>query len=94
MEMGTTEVNDNTRLGRFELTEDGQVTFATYRRDGTGVAIRHVETPPARRGKGSASRLMDGIVAYARAEGFKIEPLCPYAVAWFRRHPDARDVLA
>jgi predicted GNAT family acetyltransferase len=32
----------------------------------------------------------DGELAY----GAKLHPTCGYAVAWFRRHPDARDVLA
>jgi hypothetical protein len=36
---------------------------------------------------------MEGIAALARAQGFKIVPTCPYAVAWFRRHPEASDVL-
>ncbi len=37
---------------------------------------------------------MEGIVARARAEAFKITPTCSYAFAWFRRHKDAADVLA
>jgi len=78
---------------RFELEEQGLTAFATYRRAANVFTIPHVEVPPALRGKGTADRLMAGIVALARARGDKIKPLCPYAVAWFRRHPDARDVL-
>jgi len=37
---------------------------------------------------------MAGIAAHARAEGFKIVPSCPYASAWFARHPDEADLLA
>ena len=48
----------------------------------------------ALRGKGTAGRLMEGIAALARAQGYKIVPTCPYAVAWFKRHPEAKDVLA
>lgn len=92
-DMGTMNVTDNTQLGRFELAENGQITFANYRREGARLAIRHVEAPPARRGKGSANRLMAGIVAHARTNGLTIIPICSYAVAWFRRHPDTADVL-
>jgi len=79
---------------RFELTEEGQTAFATYRRTGEVFTIPHVEAPQALRGKGTAGRLMEGIAALARAQGFKIAPTCPYAVAWFRRHKEAGDVLA
>ncbi|MEI9992883.1 MAG: GNAT family N-acetyltransferase [Rhizomicrobium sp.] len=86
-------VIDNRDRSRFELVEDGETAFANYRRSGLHVVIPHVEAPPALRGKGTAGRLMEGIVAKARAEGFKIVPTCSYAYAWFRRHRDAADVL-
>ncbi len=86
-------VTDNRASGRFELAEDGQTAFAVYHRSGLHVVIPHVEAPPALRGKGTAGRLMEGIVALARAEGFRITPTCSYAFAWFRRHKDAADVL-
>ena len=92
--MGMSEITDNPKRSRFELIEDGQTAFATYRRYGALVVIPHVEAPPALRGKGTAGRLMEGLVAHARAHGLKIEPVCSYAAIWFRRHPDARDVLS
>lgn len=88
------EVTDNTQQSRFELDLSGQVTFANYRRDGDTLVIRHVEAPPALRGKGAADRLMQGIAELARAQGLKILPRCSYAVAWMRRHGAYRDLLA
>ncbi len=87
-------VTDNRDLQRFELLENGETAFANYRRSGLHVIIPHVEAPPALRGTGAASRLMDGVVERARAEGFRITPTCSYAFAWFRRHKDAQDVLS
>jgi len=87
-------VIDNTALSRFELVEQGQTAFANYRHHDGIIVIPHVESPPALRGKGTADRLMRGIIEKARTDGFKIEPWCSYAVAWFRRHPDTKDVLA
>jgi len=86
-------VKDNRDFHRFELEENGETAFATYHRTGLHIVIPHVEAPPALRGKGTAGRLMEGIVARARAEGFRITPTCSYAFAWFRRHKDAADVL-
>jgi hypothetical protein len=87
------DVVDAAARSRFELTENGMTAFATYRRTGNRVTIPHVEAPVPLRGKGTASRLMEGIAALARANGFKIVPSCPYAAAWFRRYPQNADVL-
>lgn len=87
-------MQDNTAEQRFELTENGLKAWAEYRiRDGIYV-IPHVEADPPLRGTGAAGRLLAAIVAQARTRGFRLEPRCSYARAWFRRHPDAADVLA
>jgi len=84
---------DNRDRQRFELIENGRLVFADYRiRDGQCV-LPHVEADPALRGTGAAGRLMQAIVAHARAENLTLVPRCPYAALWFRRHPEAADVL-
>jgi uncharacterized protein len=85
---------DNQDAQRFELTENGFLAWAEYRiRDGKYI-IPHVEAEPPLRGTGAADRLMTAIVAHARANTLTIEPRCSYARSWFKRHPDAGDVLA
>jgi predicted GNAT family acetyltransferase len=86
-------VTDNQAQSRFELTEQGQTAFAIYRRYPGRLVLPHVEAPPALRGKGTASRLMEGVVAIARADSLKVVPLCSYAAAWLENHPEARDLL-
>jgi predicted GNAT family acetyltransferase len=84
---------DHTEALRFEWQEAGHVAFADYfQRDGVWV-LPHVEAPPTLRGTGAAGRLMEAVVAHARAQGLKLRPVCSYAVAWFARHPDAQDVV-
>lgn len=53
-----------------------------------------MQAAPALRGTGAAGRLMQGVMAIARAEGLKVVPLCGYASAWIRRHKEHRDLLA
>ncbi len=86
-------VADNVARSRFELVEDGLTAFANYRRHGGMLVIPHVEAPPALRGKGTADRLMHGVVALLRERGEKAIPTCSYAATWFRRHRNAADVL-
>lgn len=58
------------------------------------VSADHTFTPPAARGRGIASALVERLVADARAQGFKIRPACPYVAAWIARHPEDIDVRA
>jgi len=90
--MDQASVRDNRELQRFELPVEGQVAFANYRRQPGRLVITHVETPPALRGAGHASRLMQGVAEMARAEQVKVLPLCSYARAWMQRHPEYRDL--
>lgn len=85
---------DNTDESRFELHVDGHLAVADYFREGGVMTLPHVEADLPLRGTGAASRLMEQVAAAARAEGLKIRPVCSYAVAWMRRHPEASDLLA
>jgi hypothetical protein len=83
---------DNEALHRFEAVENDLTVFANYRMHDGRYVLTHVEADPALRGTGAAARLMQGIVDHARARNLKLIPRCSYAVAWFRRHPESRDV--
>jgi len=84
---------DNDDRHRFEAEENGKLVFANYRAQDGRFLLTHVEADPALRGTGSAARLMEAIVAHARANHLKLVPRCSYAVAWFQRHPEAKDVM-
>ena len=88
------QVVDNAARSRFELEEQGLVAFADYRRRGDHLVIPHVEAPPALRGTGAAGRLMSGMLEQVRERGLKVVPVCPYAVAFIRRHPEHQDLVA
>ena len=79
---------------RFERLAGGEVVFTNFRHAGGRLLIAHVEAPMPLRGRGEAARLMQEIADHARTTGQAVTPLCGYAVAWFRRHPDYADLLA
>lgn len=84
---------DNAGRNRFELVENGLTVFAEYRHHDNRYILTHIEADPALRGTGAAARLMEQIVALAREQKLQIVPRCGYAIVWFKRHPDAADVL-
>ena len=87
------ELRDDKTAGRFEMDEQGQTVFATYRRVGDRLLIDHVEAPSALRGSGAAGRMMEALAAQAREENRRITPLCGYAAAWLARRPEHRDLI-
>lgn len=54
--------------------------------------ISHTEVSDALRGKGAGKDLVQAAVDYARANGMKIMPLCPFANAVFHRTPAYHDI--
>jgi uncharacterized protein len=60
--------------------------------DGT-IDFHHTWVDPPIRNQGTAAELVRTGVAWARSEGRKVEPTCPYVRDWFRRHPEERDLL-
>jgi hypothetical protein len=94
-----TQFRDVPAEHRFEegfIDPDGElrVVFADYAVQGENRAILHVEADPALRGSGAAGKFMQSLADHARSEELKLTPRCSYAVAWFKRHPDYKDVLA
>jgi predicted GNAT family acetyltransferase len=56
--------------------------------------IEHTLVPRAFEGRGIAGKLVEALIADARAGHFRIDPRCSYVAAQFRRHPDWADLLA
>ncbi len=80
--------------GRYVYRADGAEAEMTFSRAGERlVIIDHTGVPGAFRGQGIAAALVARAVADFRAKGLKVMPLCSFAAAQFRRHPDWADVL-
>ena len=88
------EVRDNVARNRFELEAEGMIAFATYRKADGVITFLHTETPMALRGRGIASRLIHGALDIARAEGLKVQALCPFVSDYIARHGEFADLVA
>jgi predicted GNAT family acetyltransferase len=86
-------VRHDAGAGRFEADVEGGVAHADYRlRDGV-MHIVYTEVPPVARGRGIAAAVVAAALDYARAQGLKVQPMCSYARAYMRRHPESADLL-
>jgi uncharacterized protein len=81
--------------GRYVIRQDADEAELTYSiTSPTLVIADHTSVPDSFRGSGAGAALVARIVADARAEGFKIMPLCPFVNAQRRRHPEWADAFA
>jgi uncharacterized protein len=80
--------------GRFQVAVEGQLCVADYRANDGVMAITHTEVAPALEGRGIGGALVQAALDHARAAGWKVRPLCSYARAYMRRHPETAALLA
>lgn len=82
------DVQHQPEAERFVVVVDGVEAELAYRREGNTLAITHTGVPEAIGGRGIASDLVRAAFEFARGEGLRVRPLCSYAMAWIRRHPE------
>ena len=84
------------RKGAFFIDEDGEwVAEMTYTKTGGNtIVIDHTEVDEKFRGENIGRDLVAAAVAYARENGLKIKPICPYTKKVIDSTPEFQDVLA
>jgi predicted GNAT family acetyltransferase len=87
-------IRDNTTLSRFELDDGAAMAVLNYTLAGDVITLAHTETPVQARGRGTASRLVQGVLETARARGLKVVPRCSFVRAYLAKHPEFRDLVA
>jgi uncharacterized protein len=81
--------------GRYLYRADAAEAEMTYSKAGAALLIiDHTSVPDTFRGQGVGAALVLRAVEDARAAAKKVLPLCPFAAAQFRRHPEWADVLS
>ena len=80
--------------GRYEMAVNGETAFVSYRRADGVVDLLHAEVPSHLEGRGHGARLVQGTLDLARSQGDKVRPYCSFVVAYIRRHPEYRDLVA
>lgn len=69
---------------RFICDTGNGVAEMTYQLKGSVVDFDHTYVPGTARGRGIAALLVDAGVAWARAQGFSLQPSCTYVRTYLR----------
>ena len=86
-------LTNNPERKRFEASLDGYQGRVEYMLVQDRIIYTHTEVDPALEEKGVGSLLVRYALEYARQEGLKIMPLCPFVAGYMKRHTEYNDLL-
>lgn len=80
---------NNEEKKRYELHVGEHFALAEYIINNQDVVyMTHTETPVVLEGQGVASELIGKSLQDIKDKGQKVFPLCPYVIAYIRKHPE------
>ncbi|HLZ98166.1 MAG TPA: N-acetyltransferase [Steroidobacteraceae bacterium] len=84
-------IEHDTEARRFSTVAEGERAVLDYNVSRRVMSITHTVVPAAIAGRGIAAELMHAAVEAARAAGWTVNPVCSYAAAYLRRHPEGSE---
>jgi uncharacterized protein len=79
---------------RFEIPTGAGNGILAYLEGESTLEILHTEVPDAAEGQGYAAALAVAALDFARSEGKRVIPSCPYIAAYIARHPVYADLVS
>jgi predicted GNAT family acetyltransferase len=87
------DISRNEAENRFEVEIDGKLAQTQYIRRGRKILFTHTEVPPALEGQGVGNALARAALEYAKREGLRVVPLCPFVAAFIKRHKEYQSLV-
>lgn len=89
------DVQHDPQRHRFFLEVSGGTAELTYRELGDGTLdLLHTGVPDAAAGQGIGGKLAKAAFTWARQNGVRVVPTCPFVRKWLERHPDEQDLVS
>lgn len=86
------QVNHNAASRRFETQLGNEWAVLEYRLQNDMMFIMHTYVPPMYEGRGIASMITQKALDHAREAGWRVVPICSFASAYIRRHPEYKSL--
>lgn len=75
--------------GAFYIEENGErIAEMAIRLLKKDLIVDHTKVSKRLQGQSIGKKLLETMVAYARKEGLKVTPICPFVKGQFRKHPE------
>ena len=88
------ELIKNETAHRFEMKVGEYMGFIEYKQSGDKMTLVHTEVQPELEGKGAATAVIEKTLDYIEKNNLKLIPLCPFVVAYIKRHPEWERLVA
>jgi predicted GNAT family acetyltransferase len=89
------QVEHDIKTHRFVARAPSGDAVLAYRQRGPGVLdLYSTHVPEPDRNQGVGGRLVEAALGYAREQGMRVIPTCPYVSQWIREHPENADLVA
>lgn len=78
---------------RFAIQVGEKLAVLEYIAANNYLVFSHTEVPTSLEGRGLASQLARTGLEYAKEQGQRVLPLCPYVAMYIRRHPEYKSLV-
>ena len=92
-EMMDSTVQNEKSFHRFAVHVGEATAVLTYKQEGDTLYLIHTEVPAAMEGKGIGGQLAKAGLEYARQNGLKVVPRCPFVASYLQRHPEYQGLV-
>ena len=86
-------VSQQVTTGRFEIEQNGEVTYLEYSLSGNILELIHTEVPEKVRNLGLAAALAKYALDWAREHNLKVDIICPTVQRYVQQHPEYADLV-
>ncbi|MGE5106449.1 MAG: GNAT family N-acetyltransferase [Sphingobacteriales bacterium] len=84
---------NNTHQQRFEMKVGEGMAMIEYRQSPGKIILIHTEVEPALEGRGAATAIIEKTLDYIEKNNLKLIPLCPFVLAYIKRHPEWKRIV-
>jgi predicted GNAT family acetyltransferase len=77
---------------RFVIHTEGETAVLDYQLFKDKIVFMHTGVPTTLEGRGIGSRLVKYGLEWARTEGLRVVPVCPFVAAYIQRHREYADL--
>jgi len=89
------DIQHDPKKHRFFQEVTGGTAELVYRRvDDRTLDLLHTTVPHESGGQGIAGKLATAAFTWARQNGVRLIPSCPFVQKWLDRHPEERDLVS
>ncbi len=87
-------LTNNPDESRIEANVGEHLAIINYSRNDEQIAFIHTAVPQEISGQGVASNMAKFSLDFARAEGLRVIPICPFVSGYIKRHPEYQDLVS